>query len=89
MALSLKTINAELARRDIKALLARGDGYFYFWSGEAADWLERTVRVPSLHAFTLEQWLEQFRILKKKNEGLWRMPGGKAKKAAATRNKKK
>ena len=88
MALSLKTINAEFARRGIRTLLARGDGYFYFWSGEAVDWLERTVRVPNLHAFTIEQWLEQFRLLKKKNEGLLRMPGEKAKKAPPTRKKK-
>ena len=72
----------------MKALLARGDGYFYFWSGDAADWLERTVRVSTLHALTLEQWLEQFRILKKKNEGLLRMPIKKTKKAKQTPKKK-
>jgi len=88
VALTLKTINAELARHGIQALLARGDGYFYFWSGEAVDWLERTVRVPNLHAFTIDQWLEQFRVLKKKNEGLLRMPGEKAKKATPMRKKK-
>lgn len=79
--LSLKAINAEFARHGIQALLARGDGYFYFWSGEAADWLERTVRVPNLHTFTIEQWLEQFRILKKENQGLLRMASGNTKKA--------
>ena len=88
MRLSLKTINAELAQRGIRALLARGDGYFYFWSGEAADWLERTVRVPNLRDLTIEQWLEQFRILKKKNVGLLRMPSGNTKKAKQTRKKK-
>lgn len=58
--LSLKAINAEFARPGIRSLLARGDGYFYFWSGDAADWLERTVRVPSLHAFTMEQFPASF-----------------------------
>jgi hypothetical protein len=43
--LSLKTVNAELAKRGCNVLLERGDGYFYFQSGEAADWLDRTVRV--------------------------------------------
>jgi len=86
--LTLKAINAEFARRGIQTLLARGDGYFYFWSGDAVDWLERTVRVPSLHAFTIEQWVEQFRILKKKNEGLFRAPAGITKKVKQTRKKK-
>jgi hypothetical protein len=86
--LTLKAVNAEFARRGIKSLLARGDGYFYFWSGEAVDWLERTVRVPSLHALTIEQWVEQFRILKKKNEGLFREPRGNTKKVTPTRKKK-
>jgi hypothetical protein len=39
--LSLKTINAELAKRGFNALLAKGDGYFFFLSSEAGDWLDR------------------------------------------------
>jgi len=46
--LSLKTINGELAKRGFDALIAKGSDYFYFWGGEAADWLDRTVRVPTL-----------------------------------------
>jgi hypothetical protein len=45
---TLKTVNAELARRGIQAVLAKGSGYFYFWTGEAGDWLDKTVRVPTL-----------------------------------------
>jgi hypothetical protein len=40
MPLTLKIINAELAKRGHKARLERGSGYFYFWTGEAADWLD-------------------------------------------------
>ena len=72
MPLSLKTINAELARLGFNAMLAKGDGYFYFWSGDAVEWLDRTVRVPTLRSFTLQQWIEQFRILKQKNRTLLR-----------------
>jgi len=68
MRLTLKTINAELARRDHRALLARGDGYFYVWSGEASDWLDRTIRVSKLNDLTAEQWVQEFERLKKRNE---------------------
>jgi hypothetical protein len=48
MPLTLKTINAELARRGFKASLARGDGYyFHLMGGEATDRLDHTVRVPT------------------------------------------
>jgi hypothetical protein len=68
--LSLKTINAELAKRGFNALLAKGDGYFFFLSSEAGDWLDRTVRVPTLRSLTLEQWVEEFLKLREKNREL-------------------
>ena len=70
MRLSLTAINSELERLGSQAVLARGDGYFYFWGGEATDWLDRTVRVPTLQSLTLEQWMEHFRLLRDKNHGL-------------------
>jgi hypothetical protein len=69
MPLTLKAINAELARHGHKALLARADGYFYFQGGEAADWLDSTVRVPTLGSLTLPQWMEEFERLEKVNSG--------------------
>lgn len=68
MPLTLKTVNAELAKRGHNAQLARGDGYFYFWFGEAADWLDKTVTVPTLNSLTLEQWIGEFQRLKKLNQ---------------------
>jgi hypothetical protein len=68
--ISLKAINSELERHGCDAVLARGDGYFYVWGGEAADWLDRTVRVPTLQSLTLEQWIEQFQSLREKNQEL-------------------
>jgi hypothetical protein len=70
MRISLKAINNELERRGAQAALTRGDGYFYFWGGQATDWLDRTVRVPTLHSLTLEQWIEQYRVLREKNLAL-------------------
>ena len=70
MRISLKVINSELERLGARAVLARGDGYFYFQSGEAADWLDSTVRVPTLHSLTLEQWVGEFLKLREKNRQL-------------------
>ena len=46
--LTVKAINEELAKRGSGARLEKGDGYFYFSGGEAADWLDRTVNAPNL-----------------------------------------
>jgi hypothetical protein len=81
--LTLKAVNQELARLGHDALLAKGDGYFYFWTGEAADWLDRTVNVPSLSALTLDQWMEEFRRLQKLNREILNQPAP----SAATKKK--
>jgi hypothetical protein len=68
--ITLKAVNEELARRGIQTVLAKGSGYFYFRTGEAADWLEKTVRVPTINALTLEQWMDEFKRLKKVNQDI-------------------
>src|SRR5690242_2060925 len=68
--LSLKTINEELERLGSGAVLTKAAGYFYFQGGDAADWLDRAVSVPTLRSLTLEQWIGQYRELKAKNESL-------------------
>lgn len=70
MSLSLKAVNHELAKRGHQVLLSKGDGYFYFSTGEAADWLDRTVRVPTVSSLTLDQWMRKFEELKRKNSDL-------------------
>lgn len=67
MALTLKKINEELERRGHKERLERGDGYFYFRSGESEQWLDRTVKVPNVNGLSLEQWVEELEKLKKKH----------------------
>jgi len=67
MGLTLKAINAELAKRGHNAMLVSGDGYFYFRGGETADWLDKTVTVPKVSSLTLEEWVKAFMDLKKKN----------------------
>jgi len=68
--LSLKTINEELKRLGSRAVLTKADGYFYFQGGDAANWLDRAVSVPTLRSLTLEQWVGHYRALKAKNEAL-------------------
>jgi serine phosphatase RsbU (regulator of sigma subunit) len=68
--LSLKTINDELKRLGSGAVLTKADGYFYFQGGDATDWLDRAVSVPTLRSLTLEQWIGHYRELKAKNEAL-------------------
>lgn len=70
--LTLKSINEELARRGIRTVLEKGGGYYYFRTGDAADWLDRTVRVPTLSTLTLKQWIEEYRRLEKVNREIMR-----------------
>lgn len=55
-------------------------GYFYFWTEEAADWIDRTVRVDKISALTLDQWVREFLRLKKLNAEMI----GKAKRPGKT-----
>ena len=74
MRVTLKSINDRLAELGHKARLEKGDGHFYFSGGEASDWLDRTVKVPTLASLTLDQWVDEFQRLKKLNEGMLRPP---------------
>ena len=76
MRVTVRAVNDELAKRGHKAMLVQGDGYFYFRGGEAADWLDRTVTVRTLSSLTLDQWVQAFRDLKKRNAEIQR--AGKA-----------
>jgi hypothetical protein len=70
--LTLRAVNDELARRGYTARLEKGDGYFYFRFGEAAEWLDRTVGVRTINSLTLKQWVEEFTRLKALNEQIMR-----------------
>ncbi len=90
MRVTLKAVNDQLRELGSDAELKKGDGYFYFSSGEAAGWLNPTVRVPTLGSLTMEQWLEEFQKLKALNR---QFSGGGAKperpqKSAAGRSRR-
>ena len=70
MPLTLKKITDELKRLGHDVHIEKGDGYFYFWKGDANNWLDRTVNVPKVSSLTLEQWVAQYDRLKKLNQQL-------------------
>jgi hypothetical protein len=68
MRLTLNSVNNELAKRGISAILRKGEGkYFYFWGGETGDWWDRTVQVPKISTLSLDQWIEAYENLTRKN----------------------
>ena len=77
MRLTVRAINEELAKRGSGARLEKGDGYFYFSGGEAADWLDRTVNAHSLSSLSLDQWMAEFDRLQKLNKEILRAPAQK------------
>lgn len=69
--LTLARVDKELAQNDISALLAKGDWYFYFWSGEAADCLDRAVPVERINDLSLEEWAARFHELRRKDQPIF------------------
>jgi hypothetical protein len=74
--LTVRAINSELTKRGHNARLEKASGYFYFKGGKATDWIDRTVPVSNVNALTLEQWIEEFRRLKKLNAQIMRTTSG-------------
>jgi hypothetical protein len=66
--LTLKTVNDELARLGHAERLAKASNYFLFESGEADNWLDRTVGVRTISSLTLKEWIQEFKRLKSVNE---------------------
>jgi hypothetical protein len=71
---TIKAVNDELARLGHQARLEKASGYFYFWMGEASGWIDATVRVDKIGALTLEQWIAEYKQLKKLNADMMRSP---------------
>jgi hypothetical protein len=73
---TLKAINDELNRRGHNARLEKASGYFYFFGGESTDWIDRTVPGATVNSRTLEQWIAEFKRLKKVNAELMKSGRG-------------
>ena len=53
--------------------MEKASGYFYFWSEDSADWIDRTVRVARLNSLTLDQWVGEYLWLKKVNAEMMKL----------------
>ena len=62
--MTLKKINKELADLGFQERLARGNGYFYFYDGDASAWPQTGVYVYRLRDLSLEQWIEEAQLLR-------------------------
>lgn len=63
--LTFRTINDALALAGASEILVKGNGYFYFAEGEAHCWPATMVFVSRLNDLTVEQWIEEWRSLRK------------------------
>lgn len=61
--ITLNAVNLRMAQEGYTARLAKVGDYFYFQFGEAADWLDRTVRVPTISSLSVDECLAEFRRL--------------------------
>ncbi|MGA2137175.1 MAG: hypothetical protein ABSH50_33210 [Bryobacteraceae bacterium] len=77
MLVTIKAIN-RLAERGHTARRENAGQYFCFQGGEATDWLDRTVQVSKVSSLALEQWIEEFDRLKKRNAEIFRAAKGKS-----------
>ena len=73
---TLKAVNDELSRLGYTARLAKASGYFLFQSGEAADWLDRTIAADKVSSRTVQEWIDEFHRLQNLNAQIGK---GKAK----------
>ncbi len=62
--LTSATVNKELKRLGFQERLVRGNGYFYFFGGNAHMWNEDSVYVQSADQLTLDQWVEEYKRLR-------------------------
>lgn len=77
---TVKAVNDALAKRGRGARLMKASGYFYFDSGDAASWIDKTVATPTVGSRTLEQWLEEFDRLERVNRELFQAAAPRASK---------
>lgn len=62
---TLLKVNAAIKAAGGNDELIRGDGYFYFAGGDAAQWPSSSVTVSHIGAFTVAEWMEERRVLRR------------------------
>jgi hypothetical protein len=69
---TIKAVNQELGKHEIKTILVNGGGYFFFRGLDVNAWLDRTVQVSKISDLSLDGWLRAFNDLKRKNQEIAR-----------------
>ena len=70
MVVFLKNHQRGTGEGGIQGIAHQGRRVFLLYGGEAVDWLDCTVRVPTLHAPKVDQWIDEFQKLASKNQQL-------------------
>jgi hypothetical protein len=60
MANRVAEVNRALRQRGIEEKLTRGNGYYYFRDGTAAEWRATSVYIYSAADLTVDQWLQEW-----------------------------
>ena len=63
---TIAAINAAVKKKGWKERLTRGEGYFYWYGGDAAGFYESGVYVFNLNDLTITEWLQDLAEKKKK-----------------------
>jgi hypothetical protein len=84
--LTLKAVNNELSKLGYSARLVKASSYFYFQGGEADNWLDKTISVPTISSHTVPEWITEFERLKKVNAEIM---GARSEKSAPKRKQTK
>jgi hypothetical protein len=77
MRVTLRAVNDEIERHGYKARLAKASGYYFFEGGEADEWLDKTVNVPTISSLSLPEGVLEVERLKKLNGEIMRGKGRK------------
>ena len=56
---TLRQVNRALKQAGHPELLARGNGYFYFYGGESARWYSSSIATYSLKTWSVEDVLRE------------------------------
>jgi hypothetical protein len=65
---TVTTVNKVLAEMGVQERLVRGDGYFYFFGGNAEGWDRHSVSVYRIDSYSVQGWIRQWAELAFGNE---------------------
>jgi hypothetical protein len=61
---SVAAVNAAIRASDGAETLTRGRDYYYFRGGDSARWPQTAVYVSRVDALTVNEWVQEWRVLK-------------------------